>query len=48
MNSEKWTALKAWYHTAYKSLPHEVSDAIETLLDERESADDDDEEEEED
>jgi hypothetical protein len=40
MESEKWRVLKSWfYNTGHKSpwVPAEVRDAIETLLDERES-----------
>ena len=47
MNAEKWNALRSWfYKTGHKSsaIPSEVRDALEALIDERESADDDDDE----
>lgn len=42
MDAEKWSTRKAWFYASYKSLPKDVADAIETLLDERESLGDED------
>jgi hypothetical protein len=45
MQSDKWAVLMMWYSKNAKNLPKDVSNAIDTLLDERRSEDDGEEEE---
>ncbi|HWA95058.1 MAG TPA: hypothetical protein VG844_10705 [Terracidiphilus sp.] len=40
MNTEMWTVLRTWF-SADKTLPKDVADAIQTLIDERDAEDDD-------
>ena len=47
MDSDKWSALMAWFfQTGHKlpGIPAKVKEAIETLIDEHQSEDDDEEE----
>lgn len=51
MNTEQWSNLKAWFSQTgrnSKAIPAEVKDALEILIDERDSEDDDGGEEEDD
>jgi hypothetical protein len=48
MNSDKWTTLTSWFFTTGQKspeIPAEVKDALETLVDERQSEDEEEEEE---
>ncbi len=47
MTSDKWNALMSWFYASQRpELPAKVEEAIEAILEERQSADDDDAEEE--
>jgi hypothetical protein len=37
MKTEQWAVLQAWFYKNHKSLPKDVSEVIEALLDERQS-----------
>ena len=41
MKTEQWAVLQTWYYNNHKSLPKDVSEVIDTLLDERQSEDED-------
>jgi hypothetical protein len=47
MKNDQWSTLHAWFYKNYKTLPKDVANAIDTLLDEHQSEDDAEEEEEE-
>jgi hypothetical protein len=36
---QPWAVLQAWFYKNHRSLPEEVSEAIDTLLDRRQSED---------
>ena len=43
MTSDKWNALMSWFYASQRpELPAKVEEAIEAILEERQSADDDD------
>jgi hypothetical protein len=45
MKTEQWSVLQAWFYKNYKSLPKDVSKAIEALLDEHQGEDDEEDDE---
>ena len=41
MKSERWNDLRKWFYENHKTLPEPIFDALEILMDERESEGDD-------